>query len=82
MVRNLCKKALKDFAVPWAKDFLPELATKETSPILDKFEGKIRRQGAVRVGKGFTLFIPNEDMDDVIKKGRVTRKFISINGRC
>ena len=47
-----------------AKDILPKLATKATLFILDKFE---RKQGAVRAGKGFTLFISNEDMDDIIK---------------
>ena len=34
---------------------------------IDKFEQKISEQGAVRVGKGFTWFILNEDMDDFIK---------------
>ena len=28
---------------------------------------KISRKGAARVGKGFTLFISNEDMNDIIK---------------
>ena len=32
-----------------------------------KFQKKISRKGAVRAGKGFTLFILNEDMNDIIK---------------
>ena len=40
-----------------AKDVLPKLATKATSSVLDKFERKISGKGAVRAGKGFTLFI-------------------------
>ena len=46
---------------------MPKLATKATSSILDKFQRKISGQGVVRAGKEFTLFISNEDMDDIIK---------------
>ena len=46
-----------DLAVPLAKDILLKLATKEASSLLDKFEGKISRKGAVRAGKVFSLFI-------------------------
>ena len=38
-----------------------------TSSILGKFERRISEQGAVRAGKRFTIFILNEDMDDIIK---------------
>ena len=40
MMSNLGKKKLLDLAVPLAKDVLPKLATKATSPVLDKFEKK------------------------------------------
>ena len=50
-----------------AKDVLPKLATKATSFVLDKFERKISGQEAVKAGKGFILFISNEDFDDIIK---------------
>ena len=33
----------------------------------NKFERRASGKGAVRARKGFTLFIANEDMDDVIK---------------
>ena len=33
----------------------------------NKFERKIRGKGTVRVGKGFTLFISNEDINHIIK---------------
>ena len=48
------------------KDTLSKLATKATSSVTDKFERKISRQGAVRAGERFTLFISNEDMDDIM----------------
>ena len=64
---NLGKKALLDLSVSLAEDFWPKLAAKATLPVFDKFEGKMNRQGAARAGKGFILFILNEDIDDVIK---------------
>ena len=66
MFGKLGKKALLDLAVPQPKDVLRKSATKATSSLLDKF-GKIAGQGAVRVGRGFTLFISNEDTDGIIK---------------
>ena len=56
-----------DLTVLLAKDVLPKLATKATSSVLDKPERKISGRGAVRAEKGFTLFISNEDMDDIFK---------------
>ena len=38
-----------------------------TLSILDKFERKVSRLGAVRTGKRSTLFISSEDMDEIIK---------------
>ena len=35
--------------------------------VINKFGRKISGKGAVRAGKGFTLFILNEDRDDIIK---------------
>ena len=67
MMSNLGKKALLDLAVYLAKDVLLELATKATSSVLDKFERKRSGWGAVRAWKGFTLFISNEDMSNIIK---------------
>ena len=63
----LGKKALLGLLVPLAKDVLPKLATKATSSALDKFKKKINGARAVRAGKGFTSFISNEDMDDILK---------------
>ena len=34
---------------------------------MSKFEGKICEKTAVRTGKRFTLFISNEDVNDVIE---------------
>ena len=66
-MNNLGKKALLYLAVPVAKDVLPKLATKATSSIFCKFERKVSGKGAIRAGKGYTLFISNEDMNDIIK---------------
>ena len=61
-----------DLGAPLAKDVLPKLATKATSFLLDKFEKIIiiiiiTGQAAVKAGTGFTLFISNEDVGDIIK---------------
>ena len=49
-----------------AKEVLPQLATKTTASILDKSKNN-NGQGVERSGKAITLFILNEDIDDVIK---------------
>ena len=67
MISNLDKIALINLPVPLAEDVLPKLATKATFFTLYKFERKISRQGDVRAATRFTLFILNEDMDDIIK---------------
>ena len=64
---NLGKKALTNIAIPLARDNLPGLVSNLTSNAINKFERKISGKGAVRAGKGFTLFISNEDMNDIIK---------------
>ena len=65
MLGNLGKKALLELAVPLAKNGLPKLATKATLSILDKLERKI--SGEKKAGKGFTLFISKEYINDIIK---------------
>ena len=62
---NSGKKALTNIAVPLATDNLPGLVSKLTLNAINKFERKISSKGAVRAGKGFTLFISNEDMIDI-----------------
>ena len=47
--------------------FFPKLATKASSSVLDKFERKISGASAVRARKAFTLFVSNEDMNDIIE---------------
>ena len=59
---NLGKKALTNIAIPLATDKLTGLLSNLTSNAINKFERKISGKGAVRAGKGFTLFISNEDM--------------------
>ena len=64
---NLGKKALTNIAIPLARDNLPGLVSNLTSNVINKFERKISGKGAVRAGKGFTLFISYEGINDVIK---------------
>ena len=42
---------------------LPGLVSNLTSSTINKFEWKTSGKGSFRVGKGFTLFISNEDMN-------------------
>ena len=64
---NLGKKIITDLAIPLAKNNLPGLVSNLASNAINKFKKKISRNGTVRAGKGFTLFISNEDMNDTIK---------------
>ena len=64
---NLGKKVLTNIVIPLARDNLPGLVSNLTSDVINKFERKITEKGAVRAGKGFTLFISNEDTNDIIK---------------
>ena len=62
---NLDKKVVTDLAVSLARDNLPGLNL--ASNLMNKLERKISGKGAVRARKGFTLFISNEDMNDLFK---------------
>ena len=46
---------------------LPILVSNLASNATNKFESKISGKGVVRAGKGFTFFISNEDMNNIIK---------------
>ena len=67
MIRWFRKKTLTKIAIPLARDNLPGLVSYLTSNVINKFERKISGKGAVRAGKGFTLFISDKDMNDIIK---------------
>ena len=66
------KKAIPDIDVPLAKDVLPKIVRNMVSNVTLKAINKLGRksleQGDVRAERGFTLFISNEHMDDIIKK--------------
>ena len=64
---DLGKKARKNVAFPLPKDNLPVLASNLALNAVNKFETIISGKVAVRAGKGFTLFMLNEDMNSVIK---------------
>ena len=63
----LGKKALTNFVIPLARDNLPVLVINLSSNGINTFEWKISGKEVLRVGKGFTLFILNEDINDIIK---------------
>ena len=64
---NLGKKVPTNIAIPLARDNLPGLVSNLNVNALNKFERKVSGKGAVRAGKGFVLFILNEDMIDIIE---------------
>ena len=64
---SLGKKALTNVAIPLARNNLPGLVSNLNSSEINKFDRKISGKGAVRAEKGFTLFISNKDMNDIIK---------------
>ena len=64
---NLGKKAQTNIPIPLARDNLPGLVSNLTSSAINKFDRKISGRGAVRAGKGFTLFISNEVLNDIFK---------------
>ena len=64
---NLGKKELTNIAILLVRDNLPVLACNLTSSSINKFNRIIRGKTAFRAGKGFTLFISNEDLNDIIK---------------
>ena len=64
---NLWKKALTNIAISLARDHLSGLVSNLTSNAINKFDRKISAKRAFRAGKGFPLFISNEDMSGVTK---------------
>ena len=64
---NLGKSALTNVAIPLARNNFPGLVRNLTLSVINKFDRKISGKVADRAGKGFTLFISNEDMNDIIK---------------
>ena len=65
---KLGKKQLTNIAIPLVRDNLPALVSNLTLNATSKSKKKKRSgKGAVRARKGFTLFISNENMNDIIK---------------
>ena len=64
---NLGKKALTNIGIPWARGNLPGLISNLTLNVINKFERKISGKQSLRAGKGFTSFISNKDMNDIIE---------------
>ena len=64
---NIGKKVLTIVAIPFPLDDLSILVTNIVSNAIKKIERKISENRAARTGKGITLFISNEDINDIIK---------------
>ena len=69
---NLGKKAPANFAIPWATENLRGLVSNLTANAIKSLEKKKKKKKksgkwVVRTGKGFTLFIFNEDTNDIIE---------------
>ena len=64
---NLERKALKNVAIPLARDSLAGLVSNLISSEIYKCDRKISGKGAFRGGKGFSSFISNQNMNDIIK---------------
>ena len=60
------KKALTNVIIPLARDNLPGLVRNLTSNAINKFEKK-KWKGSCQSRNRFTLFISNEDMNDIIE---------------
>ena len=60
---NSGRRVLINFAIPLARASLPALVCNLASNATNRFERKISGEGAVRAGKGFTLFISNKDIN-------------------
>ena len=67
----LGKKKITDLAIPLARENLPglisNLASNATLNVIDRFRRKISEKRPVIAEKGFTLFILNEDISDIIR---------------
>ena len=64
---NLGKTSLTNVAIPLVRDNLPGLVSTLPSSAINRFERKNVKKGTVRAGKGFTFFISNENINDIIK---------------
>ena len=60
-------KTLTNIAISLARESLLGLVSNLNSSAINKFDRKINGKGAVKLGKRFTLFISNEDMNNVNK---------------
>ena len=65
---NLGKKALTNVAIPLVLDNLPRLESNLTSNAINKFKIKMWKwKRSCESRKEFPLFIPNEDMNDIVE---------------
>ena len=71
MLGNLDKKVMTDLTIFLPRGNLPRLVRKLASNAINKFKRKVSGRGAMRVGKGFNLFLSKiikslEDLDVLI----------------
>ena len=61
------KEVIKGLVIPMVRDNLPVILSNLASNTINKFGRKIRGKVAVRAAKRITVFISNEDMNDIIR---------------
>ena len=64
---NLGKKALENVVISLTRDNLSGLVSNLTLNAINKLKKKNKWKEAIRSEKGFTLFILNDDVDDITK---------------
>ena len=67
MLGNSSKDVITGLVIPLARDNFPVILSNLASNAINKFGRKISGKVAVRAGKRITVFISNEDMNDIIR---------------
>ena len=67
MWANLCKKSLRNVAIPLVGDNLSTLASSLTCNAQNKFEKKNKWKRSCASKNRIYIFLSNEDMNDIIK---------------
>ena len=63
MLGNFGKKLIADLDILLPRDNFPGLVSNLASNAKNVFERKTSGKGAIKAGKGFILFISNEDLN-------------------
>ena len=64
--KEVSNEAIANF-IPLARDNFFGIVSNLASSVIDKLGRKINGKGAGSIGRGFTLFVSNRNMNDIIK---------------